>query len=536
MKTRHFFAIASLLALASCGSPDNPLQVATRQGIVEGIQLDDQIRAFLGVPFAEPPVGNLRWAAPKPRNSWDGVLSTKKFGPDPMQLPIFGDMAFRGDGISEDCLYLNIWTSAKTNHDSLPVLIYFNGGGLIAGSGSEPRYDGAAIAREGVIGITANYREGVFGFFAHPELTAESQYNGSGNYGYLDQAMAIEWVKDNIAEFGGDPSRINIVGESAGSFSVSLLMCSPLSKNNIAGALMSSGAEVMPFEPASLKDAENEGLEQMKALGIGSIAELRDIPADSIQKLFRPSMKRVVIDGYFMKESADSVFMKGQQAKVPLLAGWNSLEGVPQAATLDSYKNVMRNVFGDMTDEIFEAYGIVSDSAVMAAPGYTLASDMFTGFPTWKVCDYHAATSNMPVYRYKFNHPRPQVSEKMGDKTGALAGGVRSKTDEEKKSEPKIAPGAVHSADIEYAMGNLASNEYYDWQPEDFEISRIFLTYYANFCKNSGNPNGPTVPAWTPINGHLDCAPVMQIDVVTKEEASPALENAYRTLERFYKR
>jgi len=530
--------VASALFLAACGGAKeegSTLQVRTQNGVLEGVALDSVVTAYLGVPFAEAPVGDLRWRSPQPKKNWDGVRDAKQFGPDPMQLPIFGDMAFRGNGTSEDCLYLNIWTPAKKGDEALPVLIYFNGGGLIAGSGSEPRYDGAAIAREGVIGITANYRESIFGYFAHPELSAESGYNGSGNYGFLDQVAAIKWVKENIQAFGGNPNKINIVGESAGSFSVSLLMVSPLSKNDFAGALLSSGAEVMPNNPTTLKDAEAEGVEMLKSKGINSIADARKVPADELLRMFPPQMKRVVLDGYFMKEPSDSIFARGEQAQVPVLAGWNSLEGTPQAATLKEYKDIMRNTFGDMTDEIFDAYGIRTDADVMAAPGFTLASDMFTGFGTWKVCDYQASTTSQPVYRYKYNHARPKVSAKMGDKTGALAGGVRDKTEEEMQQEEQIAPGAVHSADIEYAMGNLSTNEYYDWQPEDYEISRIFLTYYANFCK-TGNPNGPTVPAWTPINGKLDAAPVMQIDVETREVASPELENAYRTLERFYKK
>ena len=221
------------------------LQVKTQYGILEGFE-QDGVKKFLGVPFAQAPVGELRWKAPQPVLAWEGIREAKDFGDDPMQPNIFGDMQFRGSGRSEDCLYLNIWTTAKTTADALPVLIYFNGGGLMAGSGSEPRYDGSSIAKEGVIGVTANYREGVFGFFAHPELTEASDYKGSGNYGFLDQVAAIQWVKENIAAFGGDPDRITIVGESAGSFSVSLLMCSPLSKNLIAGAMLSSGAEVLP--------------------------------------------------------------------------------------------------------------------------------------------------------------------------------------------------------------------------------------------------------------------------------------------------
>ena len=538
------FSIACIAVLASCTQKEPiTLEVKTQYGVLEGFE-EDGVKKFLGVPFAQAPVGELRWKAPQPVQAWEGVRSAKQFGDDPMQPNIFGDMSFRGSGRSEDCLYLNIWTTAATTADALPVLIYFNGGGLMAGSGSEPRYDGSSISKEGVICVTANYREGVFGFFAHPDLTASSEYKGSGNYGFLDQVAAIKWVKENISAFGGNPDKITIVGESAGSFSVSLLMCSPLSKDLIAGAMLSSGAEVLPFQPASQADADAAGAELLKQAGISSLADAMALNADSLQKLLPPrGMSSVVLDGYFMKESADEVFEKGQQAQVPLLAGWNSLEGTPlqtlrdKAPTLENYKNAMKAQFGDMTDEIFKAYGLETDEDVLSQKGLDLASDLFTGFPTWKACDYHAK-SGLPVYRYHYMHPRPQVSAKMGDKVGALAGGVREKTKDEKKAEaqqPAIAPGAVHSADIEYAMGTLSTNEYYDWNDDDYAISKLFLTYYANFCK-TGNPNGKGLPQWTAITkDNLDAAPVMKIDVESKEVASPEKENAYRTLEKFYR-
>ena len=538
-------AAAGLAILSACSkkqATEVTLQVQTKYGILEGFE-EGGVKKFLGVPFAQAPVGDLRWKAPQPLQPWEGIRQAKAFGDDPMQPNIFGDMQFRGSGRSEDCLYLNIWTTAATTADALPVLIYFNGGGLMAGSGSEPRYDGSSIAKEGVIGVTANYREGVFGFFAHPELTAASDYKGSGNYGFLDQVAAIQWVKENIGAFGGDPARITIVGESAGSFSVSLLMCSPLSKGLIAGAMLSSGAEVLPYGPTAQADADAAGAALLANAGIASLADAMAMNADSLQQLLPPrGMASVVLDGYFMTESADAVFEKGQQAQVPLLAGWNSLEGTPQqslrgqAPTVENYKNAMKPQFGDMTDEIFNAYGILTDEDVMSQKGFDLASDLFTGFPTWKVCDYHAKTSTQPVYRYHYMHPRPQVSAKMGDMTGGLAGGVREKTAEEKKAQqPDIAPGAVHSADIEYAMGTLDTNEYYDWQEEDYAISKLFLTYYANFCK-TGNPNGEGLPPWTAITkDNLDNAPVMKIDVESKEIASPEKENAYRTLEKFYR-
>ncbi|MBO7538946.1 MAG: carboxylesterase family protein [Prevotella sp.] len=545
IRTIAMLAIASLAILSACSKKQGKevtLQVETKYGILEGIE-EDGVKKFLGVPFAQAPVGDLRWKAPQPLQAWEGVRPAKAFGNDPMQLNIFGDMQFRGAGRSEDCLYLNIWTTATTTADALPVLIYFNGGGLMAGSGSEPRYDGSSIAKEGVIGVTANYREGVFGYFSHPDLTAASDYKGSGNYGFLDQVAAIQWVKENIEAFGGDPARITIVGESAGSFSVSLLMCSPLSKNLIAGAMLSSGAEVLPNEPASQADADAAGAEMLQKAGIASLADAMAIDADSLQKILPPrGMSRVVIDGYFMTESADAVFEKGEQAQVPLLAGWNSLEGTPmqmlrdQAPTLQNYKNAMKAQFGDATDEIFNAYGIVADEDVVSQKGFDLASDLFTGFPTWKVCDYHVKTTSQPVYRYHYMHPRPQVSAKMGDMTGGLAGGVRAKTEEEKKAQqPAIAPGAVHSADIEYAMGTLDTNEFYDWQEADYAISKLFLSYYANFCK-TGNPNGEGLPQWTAITkDNLDSAPVMIIDVESAEAASPEKENAYCTLEKFYR-
>jgi len=540
---RILLAVVAVLAFQACAEKraEVTLQVKTQAGVVEGFA-EDSVKKFLGVQFAAAPVGELRWQAPQPVEPWEGVREAKAFGNDPMQPNVFGDMNFRGASRSEDCLYLNVWTPAKFADEGLPVLIYFNGGGLMAGSGSEPRYDGTAIAQLGVIGVTANYREGVFGFFAHPELTAEASYKGSGNYGFLDQVAAIQWVKDNIAAFGGDPNRINIVGESAGSFSTSLLMCSPLSKGNLAGVMGSSGAEVLPYGPTSQADAEAAGVQLLESKGVKSLAEARALSADSLQALFPPrGMSNVVLDGYFMKESADDVFKKGEQAQVPLLVGWNSQEGTPMQAlrnqepTLANYKKAMTATFGDMTDEIFEAYGLLTDADLMSQKSLNLASDLFTGFPTWKWADYHAKTSQQPVYRYKYMHPRPQVSAKMGNKVAALAGGVREMTEEEKKAEaekPKMPAGAVHSADIEYAMGNLATNEFYDWQEEDYAISKLFLAYYANFCKY-GNPNGEGLPTWTPINGK-DVAPVMQIDVVSGEKADAALENAYRTLEKFY--
>src|SRR5438105_3141352 len=219
---------ASSMAVAQLNN--TPPQVKTVNGMLEGVD-ESGIKTFKGIPFAAPPIGNLRWREPQPVQNWSSVRKADKFGPRAMQLPIFGDMNFRSDGVSEDCLYLNVWTPAKTGNEKLPVLVYFYGGGFIAGDGSEPRYDGESIARKAIVAVTVNYRLSVFGFFAHPELTKESPHHASGNYGLLDQSAALQWVQKNIAEFGGDPKKITIAGESAGSYSVSAQMASPLSKN-----------------------------------------------------------------------------------------------------------------------------------------------------------------------------------------------------------------------------------------------------------------------------------------------------------------
>ena len=248
-----------------------------------------------------------------------------------MQGNPFGDMGFDAEKKSEDCLYLNVWTPSKTMTDRLPVVIYFNGGGLIAGSGSEPRYSGRQMARHGIVAVTANYREGIFGFFSHPQLSKETSYKGSGNYGFMDQAAAIKWVYENIEAFGGDPKQITIVGESAGSMSVSALLVSPLTRGMIARAMASSGA-VCGRRLLSLKDAEKQGVEQLKKIGLKNIAESRKMSADELMaKTQTGGLATYCLDGYFFTEDPTDAYVNGHQQKVPLLVGRNSMEMTPQA-------------------------------------------------------------------------------------------------------------------------------------------------------------------------------------------------------------
>ena len=265
MKSQYFlilFFTFSSFFMHAQSDPNFPVQVNIESGMIEG-NYDNRtgLQTYLGVPFAQAPIGDLRWKAPQALNSWTGVRITKQFGPRPVQAEVFGDMYSRSAGMSEDCLYLNVWTPANRDTKGLPVLVYFYGGGFIAGDASEPRYDGAEMAKQGIVVVSANYRLSVFGFLSHPELSKESGYGGSGNYGLLDQHHALKWVQKNIEAFGGDPAKVTIAGESAGSVSVSAQMTSPLSSSLIAAAIGESGAGIFPtLSPIPLAEAEKKGI------------------------------------------------------------------------------------------------------------------------------------------------------------------------------------------------------------------------------------------------------------------------------------
>ncbi len=515
----------------------NGNRIQTAYGIVEGIADDTGLRLFRGIPFARPPVGDLRWRPPQPVESWEGVRPAKSFGPRAMQLRPFGDMNFRSPGISEDCLYLNIWTPADA--DGLPVLVYFYGGGNIAGDGSEPRYDGAALARRGIVSVTVNYRLNVFGFFAHPELSAESPHGASGNYGYMDQQAALAWVQENIAAFGGDPAHVTIAGESAGSISVCAMMTSPLSRDRIAGAIGESGGLINPTLPlVPLSDAEQAGVAMAKRLGASSLAELRAMPADQLLEGVAGLGAQHftgVVDGYCFPKAPVDILAAGEQARVPLLIGWNSEEMgymalLGQAApTLANYRQVVTDLYGDQADEVLRLYPAATDDEVPQAAS-DLASDRFIAYSTWKWCDSHSQTGGQPVYRYLFCRPRPPMRPEMGNAAPGLAGGVVTGEDAEAIRLPP-ARGAVHSAEIEYALGNLDTNLVYAWTEEDHRVSETMQAFFANFIK-TGDPNGPGVPRWPALN-RGETPQIMRIDVTSAAEPERGRER-YLFLNRIY--
>ncbi|WP_157579271.1 carboxylesterase/lipase family protein [Spirosoma montaniterrae] len=515
-----------------------PTRVQVANGTLEGRVEATGIRSFKGIPFAQPPVGDLRWREPQPPKNWQGVRQADKFGPRAMQRPIFGDMNFRSNGVSEDCLYLNVWTPAKSGNEKLPVLVYFYGGGFMAGDGSEPRYDGESMAKRGIVALTVNYRLNVFGFMAHPELTKESPNKASGNYGLLDQSAALRWVQQNIAAFGGDPKRVTIAGESAGSASVSAQMVSPLSKNLIAGAIGESGSIMGTLTPVSLAEAEKAGVAFAESLGATSLAALRALSAEQVlEATAKPNVGRfgLVVDGYFLPKPAHEIMAAGEQARVPLLAGWNSEEmnyrfmlGA-EPITPESYKKAVEKAYGPQANEVLKLYpGATAEEAMQSATD--LSGDRFIGFSTWKWTDMHARTGGgKPVYRYYYARPRPAMTAEMGNATPGLAGGVIRNTD---TSAPKAPPakGAVHSAEIEYAMGNLATNKVYAWTPDDHKVSETMQAYFANFIK-TGNPNGSGLPKWSAVKP-AGPAEIMVIDVNTRPETEKNRER-YLFLDRF---
>jgi para-nitrobenzyl esterase len=490
-------------------------QVKITEGMVEGTN-SAGIRIFRGIPFAAPPVGDLRWKPPQPPGNWKGVRDATQFGPRAMQRNMFGDMIFRARGTSEDCLYLNVWTPAKSAKEKLPVLVYFYGGGFVAGDGSEPRYDGESMARKGMVAVTVNYRLGVFGFFAHPELTQESPHHASGNYGLLDQEAALKWVQKNIRAFGGDPKHVTIAGESAGSISVSAQMASPLSKRLIAGAIGESGSILGALSAVPLAEAEQAGVKFAAGLRLGekpSLTALRGLPAEKLlEATAKPGVPwfRPTVDGYFFPKPPPEIFSAGEQAHIPLLAGANTEEsgfrGVlgRDEPTVENYRKALERLYPGKGAEVFKVYPASNETEVMNA-AQDLAGDRFIAMSTWKWVDLATKTGRHPTYYYLYARPRP-----------AMASGTQNQT----------SRGAVHSAEIEYALGNLHYNKVYAWTPDDYKVSGTMQDYFANFIK-TGNPNGPGLPNWPEfITGQR-----MVIDVNPRPESEQHLRARYQLLE-----
>ena len=497
-------ALAVAMFVTTATATGSAPTVSIDAGTLLGIHITKPgLDEFLGIAYAAPPVGPLRWKPPQPVAAWKGARTADHFGPRCMQRGVFH---VRSDGMSEDCLYLNVWTPAGAGGKNLPVLVYFYGGGA-NGDGSELRYDGASLAQRGIVTVTVNYRLNVFGFLALPALAKESPHHAAGNYGCLDQIAALRWVHHNISAFGGNPDEVTIGGESFGSISVSMLMASPLSKDLVQRAIGESGASLGNRAPPSLALVEKYDEAFVKHVGANSLAQLRAMPAITLLKAtgdegvvgFVP-----VIDGWFLPRSPEAIYEAGDQAHIPLLVGSNSQEGYYTALLKDkpptpaNYRAAMESVAAKehLSKYMAEALKLYPGNAEaeVKASGTALIGDSFIAFSTWRWMHLQRKTGRAPVYYYYFTKGRPARRDgKAGPDTGAR-----------------------HSGEIEYALGNLSTNDIYAWTAADYKVSAAMEGYFANFIK-TGNPNGAGLPDWpavAPRDGGL-LRQVIGIDVHT---------------------
>jgi para-nitrobenzyl esterase len=465
---------------------------------------DSGVRVFKGIPFAAPPVGALRWKAPQPVAPWTGVKAAETFGAECMQVPYPAGSPYASEArpTSEDCLYLNVWTAASAG-DKRPVMVWIHGGAWTRGSGSTPTYDGTALAKRGVVVVTTNYRLGVFGFLAHPELTAESPQHASGNYAILDHVAALQWVQKNIAAFGGDPAKVTIFGESAGSWSVNVVQATPLAKGLFRGAIGESGGQFARVAP--LADAEKAGAALATSLDAGSLAALRAVPAEKLSAVqtFRTGVN---VDGYVLPEDVRSLFASKKQNSVPVLVGsnaneWTTLSNPAQfPKTVEAYHKYLDAQFGDGARELDAAYPVKTDADIAEAMLALGRDRTFTlEMRTWARL---VAASSKNAFLYQFAHvpPSPRAKEW----------------------------GAYHASEISYVFGNLRGRGF-TYTDVDHQLSGQMSQYWVNFA-TTGDPNGKSLPSWTayePTNeSYLEFGDTVQLKQHLLKTQLDALERA----------
>ena len=471
------------------------------------------IRVYRGIPFAAPPVGDLRWKAPQPAAAWQGTRQATEFSNGCWQTQYPAAAAIyqaKLPPLSEDCLYLNIWTSAKSAKDRLPVMVWIHGGGFTRGFSGSKSYDGEILSRKGAVVVTINYRLGVFGFFAHPELSAESGHHASGNYALLDQIAALQWVQKNIAAFGGDPSRVTIFGESAGSWAVNALMASPLAKGLFQRAIGESGGSFSPMK--TLADAEKEG-EKLAASLTSSVAAkdedgktaapqsalkaLRAKPAEELLKAAELETVRPLVDGWVLPQDIATIFAQGRQNDVPLIVGYNADEGTTLAPQGANLKAVMFTAgiyqrYGASADQMLKIYPAASDEqAVMSF--YSAYRDQAFGWEMRTWARLATRTGHQPSYLYYFSRRPP------GPQSARLR--------------------AFHASEIAYVFGNFVWP--FPWEDTDKKLSDTISSYWVNFA-TTGNPNGGSLMKWPAYSAKDDQAMEFGDQIAVRSEINKA--------------
>jgi para-nitrobenzyl esterase len=479
--TVKLFLILLVIFISGCSSDKlSDATVTVNGGVAQGL-VEDGIAVFRGIPFAAPPVGDLRWKAPQLVQSWDGVFKADKFAPASIQPPVpwMGEIK-----TSEDCLFLNVWTPAKSKKEKLPVMVWIYGGGFAMGATSAPVYYGDQIAKNGVILVSVAYRLGALGFLAHPELTAESEKKVSGNYGLLDQIAGLKWVQENIEVFGGDPAKVTIFGESAGAISVSMLCASPLATGLFTGAISESGGSFSPVSDQrssgdvmqTLAEAEKSGAEFVKRMGAITIADMRAMPPE--QWLGDPQSQMggfwPVVDGYVIAGDQYRLYEEGNFNDVNVIIGTNSDEGSYFARPMEPavFLENMKLRFGPLAEKALELY---PGSSAMET--YTSGADIFReamfAWPSYAWARLQSKTGKSKVFTYYFDQFRPEPVYPDGP----------------------VPRGAAHSTEMAYVFGHLAQNPETKVDGEEEALADIMIKYWTNFAK-TGDPNGEGLPVW----------------------------------------
>ena len=475
--------------------PGDPVTIES--GRIAGTLLPSGVRAYLGVPFAAAPVRDLRWRAPAPAERWTGVRYALRSAPECVQTLRAHDINhyFGEEATSEDCLYLNVWAPTGTASETRkPVLVWIYGGGFTIGSASMANYSGEALARKGVVYVAIAYRLGALGFMAHPALTAESKY--SGNWGFLDQIAALQWVKRNIAQFGGDPDNVTIMGQSAGSMAVSLLQASPLAHGLFHRAVGMSGASFGNGEAGGTKPlgaAEQDGMQLQRELKATNLAAMRSLPADRIlqAQLVLPVRYGPVIDGHFLTGTPEQVFASGQQNDVPIMIGFThdeSFSELSRATTLEQYRTAAERAYGSRSSKLLELYP-ASDDASARRAAVEAARDSSVALQMHQWAQAQGATGKQPAYVYLFSRVHPYVN------------GVTFSD-----HDPRTV-GAYHTGDVPYWLGTLESLNMFrktrDWGDDDRALSDAMSGALIAFA-GSGNPNRSGAPDWPAYESHRE--------------------------------
>ncbi|KAF2635990.1 prolyl oligopeptidase-like protein [Massarina eburnea CBS 473.64] len=485
--------------------PRQTQQVTTSFGSVQGAtsNLESGVTVYKGIPFAKPPVGDLRWTAPTSPANWSGVLNATTFGADCAQS--YSEVGLFSSGntnISEDCLYMNIWAPANASSTSnLPVFLWIYGGRFVGGSGSVPTYDGAHLAAKGMVVVTFNYRMGPFGFLAHPDLSAESAHNSSGNYGILDQQQAINFLKTEVAAFGGDADHITVGGQSAGSASALIMMYSPLSSDNIVGCIAESGARD-PHDPETyglatshrwMDLALKQGEDFLAEMNVTTIAALRNVSMETLLKsdnsqdtildgtvfanstlglVSEPPLWRPVVDGYVLPYGYGETLSKNAHNDIPIMTGDNLGESSTSNLTLTTYKTGYAAIMGNLTNDFLSAYPATSDTEA-TAQNAAFGQDI-NRVSTWHwASDWYAGGATSDVFVYFWTHAPPNQTS-----------------------------GAYHGSELWYTFGNLPTYYNYTWTELDYELQRTMGDYWANFIKG-GDPNGGNLTAFPPVRSNV---------------------------------